>query len=414
MALDAQSNWNVEMPQLRLGANGTDDKRSSMTSRQPTLAPTCAPGKEIELPLEVLIQIISYIPRRQENQKTLWACCLVSRAWYSAAVTFLYERPHIGGGNFQEFVATICPSKNAHIRKTQLSELVKILDMGTLVHDGSKSLTARLLGRLKGSLEEFVAPQASFSINSFAALAKCKNLKFLNLSLMSASISIRILFQTLKSLDKLETLYFPRTSNQDEGRESPYDWPPKLKALHIAGGVDDYFIRVHATNIPPSVERISIQHCSQIYTEALQEFLVTVGPQLRHLTLRHPLIKLPPGVLNGVLEWCPNLVALRISVDYVSDALLEPSGVKGHPLRVLELDCSNSADAEVGVSPDSIWLAIDSGYLPDLRSIIVNARLAWQATERLRTSVSDLVELLQDRERKNPLKLTPGVWSVVS
>lgn len=225
------------MPQLRLGANGTDDKRSSMTSRQPTLAPTCAPGKEIELPLEILIQIISYIPRRQENQKTLWACCLVSRAWYSAAVTFLYERPHIGGGNFQEFVATICPSKNAHIRKTQLSELVKILDMGTLVHDGSKSLTARLLGRLKGSLEEFVAPQASFSINSFAALAKCKNLKFLNLSLMSASISIRILFQTLKSLDKLETLYFPRTSNQDEGRESPYDWPPKLKALHIAGGL---------------------------------------------------------------------------------------------------------------------------------------------------------------------------------
>ncbi|KFY69969.1 hypothetical protein V499_09582 [Pseudogymnoascus sp. VKM F-103] len=414
MALDAQSNWDVEMPQLRLGATGTEEKLPSMSPSQPALVATSTPGKEIELPLEVLIQIVSYIPRRQQYQKTLWACCLVSRAWYSAAVMLLYERPHIGGGNFQEFVATICPSKNAHIRKSQLAGMVKNLDMGSLVHDGSKSLTARLLGRLKGSLEEFVAPQASFSINSFAALAKCKNLKFLNLSLMSASISIRVLFQTLKSLDKLETLFFPRTSNQDEGRESPYDWPPKLQALHIAGGVDDYFLRVHATNIPSSVERISIQHCSQIYTEALQEFLLTVGPQLRHLTLRHPLIKLPPGVLNGVLQWCPNLVALRISVDYVSDALLESNGVKCHPLRVLELDCSNSADAEVGISPDSIWLAIDNGYLPDLRSIIVNARLAWQATERLRTSVSDLVELVQERERKNPLKLTPGVWSVVS
>ncbi|OBT77744.1 hypothetical protein VF21_03816 [Pseudogymnoascus sp. 05NY08] len=392
MALDAQSNWDVEMPQLRLGATGKEEKLPSMSPPQPALVATSAPGKEIELPLEVLIQIVSYIPRRQQYQKTLWACCLVSRAWYSAAIMFLYERPHIGGGNFQEFVATICPSKNAHIRKSQLAGMVKILDMGTLVHDGSKSLTARLLGRLKGSLEEFVAPQASFSINSFAALAKCKNLKFLNLSLMSASISIRVLFQTLKSLDKLETLFFPRTSNQDEGRASPYDWPPKLQALHIAGGVDDYFLRVHATNIP----------------SALQEFLLTVGPQLRHLTLRHPLIKLPPGVLNGVLQWCPNLVALRISVDYVSDALLESNGVKRHPLRVLELDCSNSADAEVGISPDSIWLAIDNGYLPDLRSIIVNARLAWQATERLRTSVSDLVELVQDRERKNPLKVTPA------
>lgn len=237
MTLDAQSNWDVEMPQLRLGSNRAEDKYTAMTSRQPSLAATPVPGKEIELPLEVLFQIISYIPRRQSDQKTLWACCLVSRAWYSAAVAFLYERPHIGGGNFQEFVATVCPSKNAHIRKSQLADMVKILDMGTLVHDGSKSLTARLLGRLKGNLEEFVAPQASFSINSFAALAKCKNLKFLNLSLMSASISIRVLFHTLQSLDKLETLFFPRTSNQDEGRESPYDWPPKLQALHIAGGL---------------------------------------------------------------------------------------------------------------------------------------------------------------------------------
>jgi hypothetical protein len=237
MALDAQSNWNVEMPQLRLDKNGTENEYSTINSHQSSLATTSIPWKQIELPLEVLIHIISYIPRRQSTQKTFWACCLVSRVWYSAAIIFLYERPYIGGGNFQEFVATVCPSKNAHIRKSQLAEMVKVLDMGTLVHDGSKSLTARLLGRLKGNLEEFIAPQASFSINSFAALAKCKHLKFLNLSLMSASISIRVLFHTLKSLDQLETLFFPRTSNQDEGRDLAHDWPPKLKALHIAGGL---------------------------------------------------------------------------------------------------------------------------------------------------------------------------------
>lgn len=127
------------------------------------------------------------------------------------------------------------------------------------------------------------------------------------------------------------------------------------------------------------------------------------------------MVKLPPGALDDVLGWCPNLTALRVSVDYISDVLFEPGHIpKGHPLRILDLDCSNSAGAEVGISPDSIWLAIDTGYLPDLRSIRVNARLAWQATERLRTSVSDLVELLDDQEKKKPLGVTPGVWSVVS
>jgi hypothetical protein len=147
----------------------------------------------------------------------------------------------------------------------------------------------------------------------------------------------------------------------------------------------------------------------------LHEFLLIIGPQLRHLTIRHPLSKLPAGALDNVLEWCPNLLALRVSADYVSDVLFEPSHIpKGHPLRILELDCSPSAGAEVGIMPDSIWLAIDTGCLPDLRSIRVNARLAWTATEVLRTSVSDLVDLLEEQEKTNPIGVKPGVWSTVS
>jgi hypothetical protein len=161
----------------------------------------------------------------------------VSTAWYHATVERLYERPYLNGKNFAEFVATICPSKMAHIRQSPLAHLVKSLDMGQLVHDGSRSLTARMLGRLKGNLEEFVAPQTSFSINSFAALSKCTHLKYLNLSLMSASISIKLLFHSLESLTELETLFFPRTSSVDAERDREgYAWPPKLKALHIAGG----------------------------------------------------------------------------------------------------------------------------------------------------------------------------------
>lgn len=127
-------------------------------SSTPTLEPTA-----VHLPPEIIIQILSYIPRRPATQSTFYSCCLLSRQWYAVAVHRLYHTPYITGKNFKHFVATICPSVNAHVRKSDLAELVRRLDMGNLVHDGSKSLTARLLGRVKPVLEEFVAPQASFA-----------------------------------------------------------------------------------------------------------------------------------------------------------------------------------------------------------------------------------------------------------
>ena len=237
MALDAQSNWNVEMAQsLKKSREFVSD--SPIVPAPPSAQEATASNfPETLLPVEIIIQIVSYVPRRAIGQSTLWSCCLVSRSWYAAAVPLLYERPYVSGANFQNFVATVCPSKNAHIRRSQLAGFVRTLDMGELVHDGSKSLTARLLGRLKGSLVEFVAPQVSFSINSFAALSKCPRLTLLNLSLMSTSVSTKQLFQTLQSLTRLETLFFPRTSIQGHGLDTEgYTWPPLLKALHFGGG----------------------------------------------------------------------------------------------------------------------------------------------------------------------------------
>jgi hypothetical protein len=242
MALDAQSNWNVEMAKPPMVAPVTIPDISPKMATLSLQSSNKPHFQEIKLPLEVIIQIVSYIPRRASEQKTLWACCLVSRAWYSATVPRLYDRPYLGGGNFQNFVTTVCPSKNAHIRRSQLAGFVRTLDMGELVHDGSKSLTARLLGRLKGNLIEFTAPQASFSIISFAALSKCTQLTFLNLSLMSASVPTKLLFQTLQSLTHLETFFFPRTSIQDHQLDKDgYIWPSSLKTLHFAGGVLSFF-----------------------------------------------------------------------------------------------------------------------------------------------------------------------------
>jgi hypothetical protein len=124
--------------------------------------------------------------------------------------------------------------------------------------------------------------------------------------------------------------------------------------------------------------------------------------------------QIPWSVLDQTLTWCPNLLALRISADYISDTFFEPQNIPmGHPLRILDLDCSESAGADVGILPDSIWVAIDNGCLPNLRSVRVSARLAWLATHSLRSSVSDLVTLLEEQEKTTPLGVKPGVWSII-
>jgi hypothetical protein len=410
MALDAQSNWDVSMSQpFKIPIRLSKQKPSSPT---PTPAPYFEPPtREILLPTEIISHILSFIPQRSSSQGTLWACSLVSRTWYSASIARLYAQPHLHGGNFSEFVTTVCPSKNAHIRQSSLAVLVRKLDMGELVHNSSRSLTARLLGRLKHNIEVFVAPQASFAINSFAALSKCTQLRHLDLSLISASIPPKLLFQTLLALENLETLFFPRSSGpQIDDAAEPYPWPPKLKALHLAGWIDSKFLSTHITHAPLSLERLSIQHCPQVHALPLLETLSVLGPRLKHLTIRHPMPNLQVGVLDHVLLLCPNLVAVRLSADYISSALFQ-SIENGHPLRILDLDCSGTATADVEVAPAAVYDAVEEGRLPDLRSLRVSARLAWTATEGLRRDVQDLVDILEESEMERPLGVLAGVWT---
>ncbi|TAQ88569.1 hypothetical protein B7494_g3105 [Chlorociboria aeruginascens] len=303
MALDAQSNYNIEMPQLKLPLRQAEPMGSSLLRQDPPLRNP--PTKEILLPIEIISHILYYVPRR--SQSTIWACTLVSRAWYAASVPLLYERPYLGGGNFNQFVNTVCPSKNAHIRQSALAVL----------------------------------------------------------------------------------------------------------ALHLAGGVDDSFLKRHLINAPPSLERLSIQSCPQVHSFALLDILEILGSQLRHLTIRHPMAQLCTGIFDYILTSCVSLEALRVSADYISNNLFSVACIPtGHPLRILDLDCSTTAGAEVDISPGEIYLAVEEGRLSDLRSVRVSARLAWAATERTRQDASDLAEILEEKEDENPLGIPTGVWTM--
>lgn len=121
----------------------------------------------VHLPTEVLILIVSFAASDKNEcrrQSTLYACCLVSHQWYSAAIAFLYKRPRLYRGRaFQKFTNTVCPPIAARKSKLNLGSLVRRLDLSGLVHHSSNSLTARLLGRTRENLEAFIAPSVSFA-----------------------------------------------------------------------------------------------------------------------------------------------------------------------------------------------------------------------------------------------------------
>jgi hypothetical protein len=119
--------------------------------------------REVRLPVEILSQIISYIPSSSVGQTTAWVCCLVSRQWYSAAISKLYEKPRLAGPNFDKFAAIICPPVNTHVRRVGLEHYVMHLDMSRVAYESKNSQTARLLRRVGPTLRDFIAPATSFS-----------------------------------------------------------------------------------------------------------------------------------------------------------------------------------------------------------------------------------------------------------
>lgn len=135
---------------------------STPAETQTPHSPATRKNSGLHLPLEIITLIVSFIPIGPDSQSQLHALTLVSRSFYSASVARLYHSPHLRGWRFELFVRTVCPSINSWIKRNGLSDFTVRLDLSRLVHEARKSVTARLLGRLKGRLEFFAAPQASF------------------------------------------------------------------------------------------------------------------------------------------------------------------------------------------------------------------------------------------------------------
>ncbi|THZ66865.1 hypothetical protein D6C86_01158 [Aureobasidium pullulans] len=414
MALDQQRNWTISMAEslqatkdkTAAAAKPHEQSTASFPIRDDDPKPHGYHSTEpAYLPDELVLEILSYVSHTPEAQKSLHTCCLLSRQWYTAALPYLYAYPKIYGKNYDPFVRTLCPSINLRVKDSPLASLVKVLNLGLLVHHSSKSVTARVLRRTEASLEEFVAPQASFAINSFAALSKSHNLRSLDLSLVSEAQPLDKLFSSLRSLKHLERLRFPRSSGFGAKTVDPDSiiWPPALKDLYLSGGIDANFL-YGIVHFPPSLERLTIEHCPQAKSHAIRALLTTLSRArlpLKSLSLSH-LPRLGISSLDPVLGLFPDLEELSVSVDYITPAIFNPDfqewqsedtpNFTNHKLRTLAFTNSGNPGVDDKFSPIDVLLTLDEGSFPNLRKVRIARSLGWERGE-----TRDETEALIDR-----------------
>lgn len=309
---------------------------------------------------------------------------------------------------------TICPSVLAHIKHQSLSSLVRTLDLSHIIHQGTKSTTARLLGRTKASLQVFVAPQASFAVNCWASLSKCERLRVLDLSLVSECISFQSLAQTLRKLGGIERIYLPRCTTRDEAGALSINvrWPPKLQHLSLSGSIYGKFLwdlLRQPDHFPPSLYSLSISHSPGLDHTGIRPLLQSMSSSLTHAEL-HDLPHVKHGKLNGVLDWLPHLTHLTIALDYIDarfghmpDSFTAANWELAKPLQHLTLVTSG----QTGIDPSRCFTAVDlytlldERFLGRLRRLYISQTSEWE-NEQDGAEVGALEMLLcDDLDREN-------------
>jgi hypothetical protein len=141
----------------------TSVSRSSRAGHTMSLRRKRGKGDAVHLPSEVLYTIMSYVKLQQDSQRTLYFCCLVSRAWHSEAVILLYQDPVLEEERYLSFVRAMRPSNSIPDLQIPLSEYVKTMDLSALPAAVADRVAQNLLARVERGLEGFVAPVTRFS-----------------------------------------------------------------------------------------------------------------------------------------------------------------------------------------------------------------------------------------------------------
>lgn len=327
-----------------------------------------AAADQMVLPIEILAYVFEIL---RFNGHLRPRVLRVSKLIYLITAPLLYQVPELRGDNFHRFVETV----NAH--KT-LGTYVRSLDLSYVNQSGKNASVAKLLKRSRPVLEHFVAPQTSFGVGPLMALRGCVNLRSLDLRLVSETLNLEELFQSIRGLNALTHLSFPRLSLEINDY-SNMKWPPGLKYLRVSGGISDEFLMQSA--FPDSIRHMEFAHCPKVEHFGFQHLLLEFGRNLALLRVQFPMPGLHANSLDSVFELCPNLLTLEVAVDYLSAEFFDPRylppSVSPRPLRALYIDSSGMLGTTDKLDPLDLALALSEERLPHLRNVRCTAKLGW-------------------------------------
>lgn len=295
----------------------------------------------------------------------------VNKLFYMITLPMIYRRPILKGNNFFQFVDTISSDK-------KIGLLIRDLDLSNVNQSGKNAFVAKLLKRSRPRLEAFTAPQTSFGLGPLMALRGCQCLKILDLRLVSETLNLEELFHSIRLLDTLTHLSFPRSSLEIADYSSLH-WPPKLEFLRVSGGISDDFLI--ESEFPDTISHMEFAHCPKVRHVGFQHFLFKVGFNLKSLRIQFPMPCLQSNSLDIVFTYCPNLLVLEVSVDYMSAEFFDeeclPLLPYPRPLRTLYIDSSGMLGTTDKLDPLDLAVALGEDRLPHLKNVRCTAKLGW-------------------------------------
>jgi len=241
------------------------------------------------------------------------------------------------------------------------------------------------------------------------ALGSCHKLRVLDLRLVTVSLGLVDLFQTMSRLKELRTLVFPRSMMVTAGEQGRafsggYNLPEKLECFCLTGDVSDTFLTT--VNAPESLTELRIAHAFARHG-SIKNLLNRLSSQLKVLEINYNISTLSHNAMDKILITCLGLEKLRIAVDFVSHRLFDEENTPvNHPLKRLDLDSSGSLGAQHKLKADHIFICLAEGRLPHLRILQISEKLNWR--DRDAQGVEDLAEVLESR--KTDLDEVVGVW----
>lgn len=265
------------------------------------------------------------------------------------------------------------------------------------------------------------------SVNSFAALSKCTNLRRLDLSFIDYSLDLYSLLNSIKNLDRLEYLNYPLSciNKKTKAGEHPPSWPTNLRELHIPGNLGDdslHFI----SNFPSSLTHLCVGNCSRLFSPSVHLLLLKLGPQLESLEIQRSRIIFGESSFDEILVYLPVLRRLSIPAEYISAGFftcVSNSMSNGFfPLVELELTCGNGfpywENESIDIDCSHVWDAVVDGGLGRLRRLKLHRNLKWDLSREARRELKALDEMLQTLAREDAEasgsheNMDAGVWMI--